>query len=187
MLYNDDYFIAEIRAGGVRQEQAIKKLYEQDIHMVRYGRKKYRTLDDEDLITAYNSSIIALRRQLLTGTFRRESSLSTYLNRIFSNKCIDLLRQKTGQWLEYSETVPEKADDNDILSSLEQSEQLKQAIQYLEALGDVCKQILMDSEYWGYNSEEIAERIGFASANSVNSKKYSCLQKLRQMLVSSSS
>ena len=187
MQYTDDYLIAEIRVGGSRQEQAIKRLYEQNFHMTRLGRRKYRALDDEDLVTAFNSAVIALRRQLLSGAFRGESSLNTYLTRIFSNKCIDLLRQKSGSRLESLENVPEKAGDDDILDTLVQSDRLKHALIFLQQLGDVCRQILLDSEYWGYNSEEIAGRIGFSTANSVNSKKYSCLQKLRQMLVNSSS
>ncbi|MBK7937097.1 MAG: sigma-70 family RNA polymerase sigma factor [Lewinellaceae bacterium] len=187
MQYADDYLIAEIQAGGGRQEKAIKRLYEQYFHLARTSRKKYRTLEEDDLVTAYNSAVIALRRQLLTGVFRGESSLATYLTRIFSNKCIDLLRQKSGSRVESIELVPEKAGDDDILQHLVQSDQIKNAMHHLQLLGEVCKQILLDSEYWGYSSEEIAERIGFSNANSVNSKKYSCLQKLRQMMTNSSS
>lgn len=187
MQYTDDYLIAEIQAGGSRQEQAIKRLYEQNFHMARLGGRKYRTLDDEDLVTAFNSAVIALRQQLISNAFRGESSLSTYLTRIFSNRCIDLLRRKSRSRMESMETVREKAGDDDILDSLVRSDRLKLAMTLLRQLGDACRQILLDSEYWGYNSEEIAERIGFSTANSVNSKKYSCLQKLRQMLVNSSS
>lgn len=187
MQYADDYMIAEIQAGGGRQEQAIKRLYEQYFHLVKTSRRKYRTLEEEDFLTAYNSAVLALRRQLVTGNFRGESSLATYLTRIFSNKCIDLLRQKSGPRMEPIEALPERSDEDDTLQHLIQSDQIKRAMLHLESLGDVCKQILLDSEYWGYSSEEIAERIGFSGANSVNSKKYSCLQKLRQMMTSSSS
>ncbi|MCB0529725.1 MAG: sigma-70 family RNA polymerase sigma factor [Saprospiraceae bacterium] len=182
MEYNDDYMIAEIRAGGNRQEQAIKVLYEQHFHLARYSRQKYPALGQDDAVTAYNSAIIALRRQLLNGVFRGESSLTTYLNRIYSNKCVDLLRQKSSQRLESMETLPDRASDDDVLQRLVQSDQLQRAVAYLQTLGEVCKQILLDSEYWGYSSDEIAQRIGFSGANSVNSKKYSCLQKLRQLM-----
>ncbi len=187
MQYTDDYFIAEIHAGGSRQEQAIRQLYEQHFHIVRQSRQKYRTLEPDDLVMAYNASIIALRRQLLAGAFRGESTISTYLTRIFSNKCIDVIRQKSARREESFDVIPEKAGDDDVLQRLVQSDRLQQALHYLRELGDVCKQILLDSEYWGYSSEEIAVRIGFNNANSVNSKKYSCLQKLRQMMTSSSS
>lgn len=187
MQYTDEYFIAEIQAGGSRQEQSIRHLYEQYFSMVRQNRQKYRTLEQDDLLTAYNSAVIALRRQLVNGVFRGDSTILTYLTRIFSNKCIDLIRQKNTHSTESLELVPEKAGDDDLLHRLAQSDQVRQAIRYLQELGDVCKQILLDSEYWGYSSEEIAERIGFANAGSVNSKKYSCLQKLRQMMTNSSS
>lgn len=184
MQYTDDYFIGEINAGGSRQEIAIKHLYEQFFSMTSYGRQKYAPpLDDDDLVTAYNSAVISLREQIVTGAFRGDSSISTYLNRIFTNKCIDLLRAKNAHPTEPIEKAQEKKDETPgPLKSLIQNDQIERVFRYLKDLGDTCKQILLDSEYWGYSSEEIAKRIGFGNAASVNSKKYTCLQRLRELL-----
>jgi len=182
MQYTDDYFIAEIQAGGQRQERGIRRLYEQHFYLAKSGRQKYRALAEDELATAYNSAVIALRRQLVEGVFRGESSISTYLTRIFSNKCIDLLRQKNIRPTEPLESAPETRSEEDSFKKLVMADQIDRVMEHLQQIGEVCKQILLDSEYWGYSSEEIAHRIGFANAASVNSKKYSCLQKLRQML-----
>lgn len=183
MQYTDEYFIAEIQAGGQRQERGIRRLYEQYFYLAKTGLRKYRPLTEDDMVTAYNSAVIALRKQLVEGAFRGESAISTYLTRIFTNKCIDLLRQKNAHPTEPIESAAGIAGESkDSLKQLIQSDQIARVMEGLRQVGDTCKQILMDSEYWGYSSEEIAQRVGFSNAASVNSKKYSCLQKLRQYL-----
>ena len=184
MQHTDEALINHIQAGGNRQEQGIRQLYEQYYYLTRDGRKKYRTLDSSDLISAYNLAVISLRKQILTGVFRGDSTLATYLTRIFTNKCIDLLRkQKSDRQVAPVEYFPEVEDQTpNALSRLIQMDQLERVRRQLQEIGEVCKQILLDSEYYGYSSEEIAQRIGFSNAASVNSKKYTCLQKLRELL-----
>jgi RNA polymerase sigma-70 factor (ECF subfamily) len=184
MENTDDYYIREIRAGGDRQKEAIEQLYKQYFFLVKEGRKKYRQqLDDDDLVAAYNEAIIKVREKLAEGVFRGESTISTYLHRIFFNKCVDALRQKNGHPTEPIERAPEEEDgENDALKKLIQKEQITRVFGCLNEIGDPCKQILLDSEYWGYSADEIAKRIGFSNAASVNSKKYTCLQRLREML-----
>lgn len=179
----DAYYIEEIRAGGARQEKAIRLLYEQFFTLVKNGQQKYRPLDEDEVTSAYNAAVISLRKELVTGNFRGDSSLSTFLNRIFTNKCIDLLRQKNAHSTEPLESAPETdGEGRNPLMDLMQADQIERVFHAMNILGEPCKQILMDSEYWGYSADEIAHRIGFKNAASVNSKKYTCLQQLREML-----
>ncbi len=184
MQYSDDYFIGEIKAGGSWQEVAIERLYKQFSFMMHHGSQKYAPpLDNDDLMTAYNSAVISLREQIVTGAFRGDSSISTYLNRIFTNKCIDLLRAKNAHPTEPIEKAQKEKDGTPgPLMHLIENDQIKRVFRFLNAMSEPCKQILLDSEYWGYSSEEIAKRIGFGNAASVNSKKYTCLQRLRELL-----
>ncbi len=183
MTYNDEHLIGEIHAGGRQQERAIKQLYEQCFHLARFGKTKYRQLDDDDVVSAYNMAILSVRNQILSGAFRGDSTLQTYLNRIFMNRCIDMLRSRSSNLVEFVERLPETTDDSpDLLSRWATEEQVELVKQKLLQLGSACQQILMYSEYLGYNSVEIAEAIGFKNANSVNSKKYACLQKLRELM-----
>lgn len=183
MTYSDEHLTGEIRAGGNRQERAVKHLYEQCFHLARYGKTKYRQLDEEDLVSAYNTAILAVRNQILSGAFRGDSAIQTYLNRIFMNRCIDILRTKSSNPVELVERMPDSADESqDLLNRWAIEEQVELVRQKLLQLGGVCQQILMYSEYLGYSSVETAEAIGFKNANSVNSKKYACLQKLRELM-----
>lgn len=185
MHHSDESLIDDICAGGGRQEQGIRRLYEMNYSLVRTGRTQYRSLDEADVLSAYNSAIISLRKQLLNGSFRGDSSLATYLTRIFTNKCIDQLRKlkstRDTAPMEYARELEDETPD--ALSKLIQSDRVEHIRRHLLAIGEVCKQILLDSEYYGYSAEEIAKRIGFSSAASVNSKKYTCLQKLRERLL----
>lgn len=183
MTYSDEHFKEEIRAGGSRQERAVKQLYEQCFHIARYGKSKYNQLDNDDLVSAYNSAILAVRNQILNGVFRGDSAIQTYLTRIFMNRCIDIIRAQSSNPVELVERMPDQADESqDLLGRWAAEEQVEKVRQKLMQLGGVCQQILMYSEYLGYSSVEIAEAIGFKNANSVNSKKYACLQKLRELM-----
>lgn len=183
MTYNDEHLTGEIRAGGSRQELAIKTLYEQCFHLARFGKSKYHQLDEDELLSAYNSAVIAVRNQILNGAFRGDSAIQTYLNRIFMNRCIDIIRAKSSNPVELVERLPDNADESqDLLARWAAEEQVELVKQKMLLLGNACQQILMYAEYLGYSSVEIAEAIGFKNANSVNSKKYACLQKLRELL-----
>ncbi|MBC7776741.1 MAG: sigma-70 family RNA polymerase sigma factor [Phycisphaerae bacterium] len=187
MTHTDAQLIGTIQQGGPPQEQAIRHLYEQCFYMVRDGRGKYRQLDDEDLLTAYNSAIIAVRKQILNNAFRGESALATYLQKIFSNRCIDILRTKSSNRTVPMEHIPDAPDESqDLLSRWVREEQLEMVREKLKHLGGVCEKILHLSEYLDYTAQQIAEAIGFSNANSVNSKKYSCLQKLRELMTAAS-
>lgn len=180
---DDEALIAGVLAGGKRQENAIRQLYEQFFSLVAEGRRRHGTLSGEEALTAYHSAILSLRRELLGEQFRRESSLKTYLSKIFFNKCIDILRKKTSDKTAYPGEIPELGGERpEGLRRLVTDEQLRRAQGLLGRIGDVCRQIILDSEYWGYSAEEIAGRIGFSNAASVNSKKYTCLQQLRKLL-----
>ncbi len=182
MNNSDKQLIEGIQQGGPRQEQAIRQLYEQCFYMVRDGRSKYRQLDDDDLLSAYNSAIIAVRKQILNGAFRGESALATYLQKIFSNRSIDILRVKSSNRVMSVEFIPEKPDDSqDVLANWIREERLAMVREKLKLLGGVCEQILHLSEYLEYTAQQIADAIGFSNANSVNSKKYSCLQKRQHL------
>lgn len=187
MMRIDALLIEAIQQGGQPQEKAIRQLYEQCFYMVRDGRSKYRQLNDDDLLSAYNLAVIAVRKQILNGTFRGESAVATYLQKIFSNRVIDILRVKSSNRIVPVEYLPESPDDSqDLLANWVREEQLAMVRDKLRQLGGVCEQILHLSEYLEYSAQQIAEAIGFSNANSVNSKKYSCLQKLRELIKTAS-
>jgi DNA-directed RNA polymerase specialized sigma24 family protein len=82
--------------------------------------------------------------------------------------------------------MPDSIDESqDLLSNWVREEQLEMVRVKLKQLGGVCEKILHLSEYLEYTAQQIADAVGFSNANSVNSKKYSCLQKLRELMKAS--
>lgn len=179
----DKKVIEGIRKGGIQQEKSITQLYQAYFHLIHDGKRKYHQLSSDELLGAYNESIIAIRRQIIEGQFRGASTLWTFLNTIFFRKCVDIIRKSASNLVEAVEELPDKADmAPNMLQKMATQEAYDDLIDKLDELGSPCKEIILDSEYSGYSSEEIAQRIGFSNAKSVNSKKYSCLQRLYKLL-----
>ena len=143
----------------------------------RYG------LDEDDAKEAYSSSIFALYQTIRSGTFRGESKLSTYLTKIFSNRCIDILRKNSSSKVERPETLPDLHDESkDIIKEITIGEDFNKAKTWMDQLGALCKQIILDALYWHYTMEEIAERNALKDARHASDRKYECLQRLRRMM-----
>lgn len=182
---SDKKIIAGIRQGGIQQEKSINELYEAYFYLVYDGRGKFHQLSRDELIGAYNESIISLRRQIVEGHFRGGSSLLTFLNTIFFRKCVDIIRKTTSNLVEAWADLPDDEDEApNMLRQMTVKESFDELLNKLDQLGSPCKEIILDAEYSGYKSEEIAQRIGFSNAKSVNSKKYSCLQRLYKLIQS---
>ncbi|MDX2250540.1 MAG: sigma-70 family RNA polymerase sigma factor [Bacteroidia bacterium] len=179
---HDEEIIAGILAGGKDREKTITKLYKEYFHLTRTGKKLFRQLSREDLTDAYTSAILSLINEVINHRFRGDSSLWTFLFRIFKNKCVDILRKNSSNPENHPEIPEYENEPGNIFRGMEIKETFDRMLIVLDELGEPCKQIILDSEYFGYNAEEIAQRIGFKNARSVSSKKYTCLQQLREML-----
>ncbi len=173
---------------GLQQETGsrqlfIRILYEQNMDFIYSGIKRFR-LSFEDAQDAYSDALIGVCRQIEQGNFRGESKLSTYLFQSFSNRCVDRTRKSSShiieEELEQYTHLPEKALS--IIKQLEIHDEVRTVRHLMGQLGEKCKQILMDSEYYGYSMEEIAERMGFNKASTASNIKYRCMKRLRDLL-----
>lgn len=176
---NEQILIANIRSGGVDQERAMSDLFKSYYTFIGMGKGRFNLSEDQSL-QAYSDTLLSFRRQVIQGKFRGDSKIKTYLFRIFSNKCVDIIRKLPSKELETLENVhQDPVAPQDILRSLIIAEDFKELLREFEKLGESCKQILLLAEYQGYTSAEIADKIGFKNAHTVNSKKHKCLQRLR--------
>lgn len=170
-------------AGGATRERAISYLYKQYMGFVYDAQKKYRQLSVEELRDAYGEAVLGLSRQIDNEALRGESSLGTYLFRSFSNRCVDKIRRHASNkadWVSHIPNLPDRA--RNMLEEMVHSEEFQALAPYLEKIGDKCKQILLDAEYFGYSQEEIATRIGAKNAGTVSSLKHRCMKRLREAM-----
>ncbi|MEO0899188.1 MAG: sigma-70 family RNA polymerase sigma factor [Bacteroidota bacterium] len=183
MFPDDEEIIQQIRSGGIGRQKYASKIYTQYMGYVIKGKQRYR-LSMEEAQDAYADAVIGICRHIEEGRFRGESKLSTYLFKAFSNRCVDKLRRRASNknvaWEEILPTMPDKAKN--MIQELILKEKTDLLLALMDKLGESCKKILIDSEYYGFSMDEIAERTGFKNAASVSSMKYKCMDKLRKLL-----
>ena len=182
VVYSDSALIEGILAGGVQREKCIAHIYDSHIGFIRkICREKH--VDPEAARDAYADSVVRLSEQIVLSKFRGESKLSTYLYRIFFNKCVDVLRKKSSNAIETTSEFPELPDlAANMLHRLGVADEMKRVNGLLKQIGEKCKNILMDWAYHGYSMEEIAQRAGLKNAESAIAQKYKCMKKLKEKI-----
>ena len=181
-LYSESELLQGIQAGGISRERCMDVLLRRHLKMTRRGRQRYG-LSPEEAHQAYLDAMIALCRQVEAGNFRGDSKISTYLYRIYENKCKNVIRDRkedSHSWIEDMPHLPERARDS--LAELIEREEFEAAKELLVQLGGKCKEILLLAEFHGYSQEEIAQHLGMKTARVVAVSRHRCMNKLRRFL-----
>lgn len=179
---SDAHIIQGILLGGVSQERHSKQLYLTFQGLIKTGVNRYQ-LEREAVEGIYAESIALVIYNIHEGFFRGEAQLGTYLHRIFCNRCAKHLRflkadKRKGICQEIHDVRDQEPDPCRRL-------QVHARMQALEAqceqLGKHCRQIIWDSQVYGYSMQEIAERTGLKSAATVATLKNRYLMRLRRL------
>lgn len=176
----DAEIIEAIRSGGAQRQRVENLLYRQHMDFVRKRPRKY-ALTSEEARDAYTDAFLVVIDHILSGKFRGDSSLKTYLSRIYRNKCVDRFRKNATVKVDWVDTFPQVADESrDFLRKLLGEEEVGILRGYLAQLGERCKQLLEFSGL-GYSPAEIAQKMGFSTPRSASSQRYKCLEKLKAL------
>ncbi|MEO1804293.1 MAG: sigma-70 family RNA polymerase sigma factor [Bacteroidota bacterium] len=179
-FYTDEVILAGILEGGRQRHRFETILYQQFMYIAWKKGKSFR-FTEEELGDLYTDSIVSLIRQIVTERFRGDSSIHTYLSKVFYNKCIDKVRKGSSietDSLEDWVQIPDYATH--FLKRILQKEEWNFVQGLMHKLGARCQQILMMSSA-GYKTSEIAQEMGFTSGESAASQKYQCRKKLIEM------
>lgn len=176
----DEEIIAAIQAGGLQRQRFEELLFLRHLDFVRKRPRKY-ALSNEEGRDAYTDAFLVVADHIRSGKFRGESSLKTYLSRIFRNKCVDQFRKNSTVKVDWVDEFPQLADESrDFLRQLMGEEEVGILRQWMQQLGARCRELLEYSG-WGYSPTEIADKMGFSSARSASSQRYKCLEKLKAL------
>lgn len=179
---SDQQLIDGILKGGSTRERCIAAIYDANIGFV-YKLQQKQSLEEDEARMAYADAVVTLSEQIASQKFRGDSKISTYLYRIFFNKCVDVNRKKSSNRITTTDEFPVLAEDSKNMQELlELGDEVKQLHGILDRIGEKCKQILIDWGYHGYTMDEIAERAGLKNAESAISQKYKCFTKLKKEL-----
>ncbi|GAB4024285.1 RNA polymerase sigma factor [Spirosoma koreense] len=182
---SDAELIAGIRAGGAKRRFSENKLYEKYRYLIADGTHKHR-LTEEECASAFSDTIMSIIDHIVSGQFEGRSELKTYLYQIFSNKCVDAIRKKTTNRgkvhdaASLDDSLMQLPDESrSIVESLIAQSYIERLRQYLNELGDKCRDMIM----WGgegYSDEEIAQMMGYNSAAVAKTSRLRCLERLRK-------
>lgn len=179
--------IEGLKMGYKQRVSSEKLLYQRYSYFIGEGCRKYR-LSYEDCFSAYSDTVLAVIHNIVSGKFEEKASLKTYLFRVFSNKCIDLLRNtsinkqqvnKNTPSDDFLNALPDKA--RSALETLMDRYKQSTVFQYLETIGEKCKEILLYFED-GYSDKEIAELLAYQNAAVVKTTRHRCIEKMREKM-----
>ena len=179
--------IADIKAGGTRQEKCLTYIYQNNFTLV-YGMLKKHVIGREEVMDAYAETVILFREHVKNGVFKGTAKYSTYLYSILNNKCIDIIRNKSTNKSRQREMevgmdlLEEQVSENDnVIELLSLKVQRDRLDELMNTMAEKCREILMD---WndGYSMTEIAERNGLLNEHTARTKRYNCMQQLMELV-----
>jgi DNA-directed RNA polymerase specialized sigma24 family protein len=92
--YSDEELIEMLKSGGLPMEKALYWMFEQYRPLADIAIRT-KSMDEADALEMYEETLMTVRDHVSADVFKRGSSLKTYFNRIFSNKCIDKIRRNS--------------------------------------------------------------------------------------------
>lgn len=183
---SDDDILDMIREGGEAEEKALRWMYKNFFLMVVHHitRNKGSKEEAEDI---FQDALIAFCEHVKRASYRRHSSVSTFVMAIARNAWNNRLRRK-GYGETYSQAMKaeldndhEPASDVPDLSWME-TEKEKAVERLFSELGEKCREILTLRFWDKLPMEKIALRMQYKNAQIAKNKHFRCLEELRDRI-----
>jgi RNA polymerase sigma-70 factor (ECF subfamily) len=146
--------------------------------------------DPDDARDVCQEAFLKVHKSL--STFEGEAQFFTWLYRIVINLCIDHLRKKRGQQVEFDETqAPEEADEGGIAPhrtgfdparALSDKELRRQILEALDKLSPAHRAVLVLREVEGLSYQEMADELK-CSIGTIMSRLFHARKKMQSMLI----
>jgi RNA polymerase sigma factor (sigma-70 family) len=174
---SDEEIIRRIREGD---EKVLLALYKRNIEPVRslVMKNSGQIADAEDLL---QETLVAIWQKAARPEFELTARLDTLIYAIARNLWLKQLRKQgrlTATAFEDGDMdLPEAEVKNE-----EEGDQSAVLAKYMEQLGSTCRELLSLFYYEQWDMEKIAEKMGFANADTAKAKKYQCKKKLEDLI-----
>lgn len=170
----DPEIIEKIKKGD---ESAIEYLYTKYYRMMlRMVQKNSGT--EEEAKDVYQEALIVFWQKVISGQLVLSSKISTYLYSI----CRNLWHKELERKRRYSSSDESKEDSEEI--DVGQKENIAIIRKCINDLGETCKQVLFYYYFDRMSMNDIAEKLGFANADTAKTKKYKCKKELDKLVKS---
>lgn len=159
------------------RENTLERIYAKTYPMVLHYVKKHGG-NSEDAKDLLQEAIILLYEKLMHGNLRLTASVSTYVMGICKNLWRSEYRKRSKFTTLADDTSQQLADENtaDVADV--------DLMQYMEALGQKCKDFLVDFYYHNLRIEQIASKHLYRNVHTASVQKFKCLERLRKSLAS---
>lgn len=158
---------------GRGDERALDELYRKYYRMMTRAIIKNNGTEEEAK-DIYQEALIVFWQKAVSRQLVLTSKISTYLYSI----CLNLWRKELDR---KSRLLHEEKDGIEYIDneSLERSKIIHQCI---KQLGDTCQKILMYYYFDDMSLQDIANKLGFANAETAKTKKYKCKKRLDNLV-----
>lgn len=182
----DRQVIELLRQKGLDKRKGEECIFSDYAYFIQDGMRKHR-LSEEEAFDAYSDSVLVVIESISNETFKGESSIKSYLYKIFHNKCVDLFRRNSTNKnsINRTQSINEELfrlsdKSRSVIQTLIEKADWKVLKERLEQLGDDCRKMLL---LWAdsYSDREIAVVMEYKTANVVKTSRLRCLAKLRQL------
>jgi RNA polymerase sigma factor (sigma-70 family) len=168
----DSQIIEKIRKGD---ESALDYLYRKNYKMMtRIVTNNNGTEDEAKDI--FQDAIIVFWQKVRTDEFVLTSKISTFIYSV----CQNLWRKE----LERKSRLTNEVADTKEYSDFDRQEREKILHSCINELGETCRKVLMYYYFDNLSMQEIADKMGFANADTAKTKKYKCKKELDDLIKS---
>ncbi|MBC8110827.1 MAG: sigma-70 family RNA polymerase sigma factor, partial [Verrucomicrobia bacterium] len=122
----------------------------------------------------YQDALIIFWQKACNDNFILSSKISTFIYSI----CQNLWRKELERKSRLSNEEKDVAD----VDNTDKLERMRIINECIEALGETCKRILTYYYFENLSMQDIAEKLGFANADTAKTKKYKCKKELDDMI-----
>lgn len=171
LFYKDSEVIEKIKQGD---ESALDYLYKKNYKMMVNLIVKNNGTEDEAK-DIFQDALIVFWQKTMNGELVMTSKISTYIYSV----CQNLWRKELERKGRHTNEMSEKGFES---KELETNEKIKAIHDCLNMLGDGCRKILSLYYFEELSMQDIAEKMGFANADTAKTKKYKCKQELDKLV-----
>jgi RNA polymerase sigma factor (sigma-70 family) len=165
----DSEILARIRQGD---EGALDYLYKKNYKMMTKMVINNSGSEDEAK-DIYQDALIVFWQKAVSGNLVLSSKISTFIYSI----CQNLWRKE----LERKSKLSSEEKDSPEINDVDRRERIEIINTSISNLGETCRKILTYYYFDNLSMNDIAEKMGFANADTAKTKKYKCKKELRRI------
>ena len=131
---------------------------------------------EDEAKDVYQDALIVFWQKVKNDQLVLTSKISTYIYSI----CQNLWRKE----LDRKKRLSNEESDGSQIMDFDKKERIEIINKSVQQLGDTCRKVLSYYYFDNMSMTEIAEKLGFANADTAKTKKYKCKKELDNMIKS---